>query len=61
LLEMARALDLDLVVVPRRLRATLEQLIDGVGRQHSAVYTGLGFEPYDEGDSDDASGARLRP
>ncbi len=51
LLEIARALDLELVLAPRRLRATIDQLIDRDERPaQPSVYTGGGEEPYTESD-----------
>jgi transcriptional regulator with XRE-family HTH domain len=51
LLEIARALDLDIVLAPRRLRSTIDHLIDGLEQRGlSSVYTGRGDEPYTESD-----------
>ena len=54
LIEIARALDLDLMLVPRRLRSNVEVMVEG-GRpsDHTAIYTGAGDEPYYEGDLDE--------
>ena len=54
LIEIARALDLELVLVPRRLRSYVEVMIDGAhSYDHAAIYTGAGDEPYYEGDRDE--------
>lgn len=53
LVEIARALDLDLLLVPRRLRSNVSRLLtDEPSSSHTAVYTGAGDEPYYEDDSD---------
>ncbi|MDP9024227.1 MAG: helix-turn-helix transcriptional regulator [Candidatus Eremiobacteraeota bacterium] len=53
LIEIARVLDLDLMLVPRRLHATVSTLVAGShSRDHTAVYTGAGDEPYYEDDVD---------
>lgn len=53
LVELARALDLDLTIVPRRLRSTVERLVDGRPSDHTAIYTGAGDEPYYESERDE--------
>jgi transcriptional regulator with XRE-family HTH domain len=57
LIEMARALDLELMVVPRRLRSTVERLVGGGPSDHTAVYTSAGDEPYYEGEPDETEKA----
>jgi transcriptional regulator with XRE-family HTH domain len=51
LLEIARALDLDVMLAPRRLRTLIDHLVDGSASGHTPVYTGGGDEPYFEGDA----------
>ena len=51
LLEIARALDLDVMLAPRQLRALIDHLIDGRESGHTPVYTGGGDEPYFEGEA----------
>jgi transcriptional regulator with XRE-family HTH domain len=54
LIEIARVLDLDLMIVPRRLRSNIEVMVEGARTSdHTAVYTGAGDEPYYEGDRDE--------
>jgi len=50
LLEIARALDLDLVLVPRSLRPVINALRHGSKLEHTSIYTGAGDEPYYEGE-----------
>ncbi len=51
LIEIARALDLDLFLAPRRLRPLIQQFATGVERTtQPAIYTGGGDEPYTEVD-----------
>jgi transcriptional regulator with XRE-family HTH domain len=51
LLEIARALDLDVVLVPRSSRSIIDGLLRGAKNGYTSVYTGGGEEPYDEGES----------
>jgi transcriptional regulator with XRE-family HTH domain len=55
LLELARALDLDVVLVPRNLRTTVDNLVAGAKVERTSVYTGRGDEPYYEGEAPDES------
>src|SRR5580658_5643787 len=59
LVEMARALDLDLMVVPRRLRSAVELLVEGGPSEQAAIYTGAGDEPYYEGEPDETEEAPM--
>jgi transcriptional regulator with XRE-family HTH domain len=52
LVEIARALDLEPVLVPRRLIPALEAILSGSDGGHSAIYTGGGDEPYAESTDD---------
>ncbi len=53
LVELARALDLELMLIPRRFYNTVEALVEGAPWDRGAVYTGGGIEPYYEGESDE--------
>jgi transcriptional regulator with XRE-family HTH domain len=50
LLEIARALDLDVVLAPRQFRTLIDNLIDGGASASAAIYDGGGTEPYFEGE-----------
>lgn len=56
LLELIRALDLDLVVIKRSQRALVDRVTADLRTGPSAIYTGMGDEPYvDDDASDDAA------
>ena len=46
LLELTRALDLDLVVIKRSQRALVDRLTADLRSGPTAIYTGMGEEPY---------------
>lgn len=46
LLEVTRALDLDLVVIKRSQRALVDRLTADLRTGPTAIYTGMGEEPY---------------
>ena len=46
LLEIARALDLDVIVIGRSQRALVDRLTAGLRTGPTAIYTGMGEEPY---------------
>ena len=50
LLELTRALDLDLVVIKRSQRALVDRLTADVRTGPTAIYTGMGDEPYVDDD-----------
>ena len=50
LLELTHALDLDLVVIKRSQRALVDRLSAGLRTGPTAIYTGMGEEPYVDDD-----------
>jgi transcriptional regulator with XRE-family HTH domain len=50
LLELTRALDLDLVVIKRSQRALVDRLTTDLRTGPTAIYTGMGEEPYVDDD-----------
>jgi HTH-type transcriptional regulator/antitoxin HipB len=50
LLELIRALDLDLVVIKRSQRALVDRLTADLRTGPTAIYTGMGEEPYVDDD-----------
>jgi len=50
LLELTRALDLDLVVIKRSQRALVDRLTADLRTGPTAIYTGMGEEPYVDDD-----------
>jgi len=53
LVELARVLDLELMLVPRRWRSNIDVMVAGARPiDHAAIYTGAGDEPYYEGDGE---------
>jgi transcriptional regulator with XRE-family HTH domain len=59
LLELTRALDLDLVVIKRSQRALVDRLTADLRTGPTAIYTGMGEEPYV--DDDISSSSALEP
>jgi len=59
LLELTRALDLDLVVIKRSQRALVARLTADLRTGPTAIYTGMGEEPYV--DDDISSSSTLEP
>jgi transcriptional regulator with XRE-family HTH domain len=56
LLELTRALDLDLVVIKRSQRALVDRLTADLRTGPTAIYTGMGEEPYVDDDVNQSSG-----
>lgn len=59
LLELTRALDLDLVVIKRSQRELVDRLTSDLRTGPTAIYTGMGDEPYV--DDDISSSSTLEP
>jgi len=59
LLELTRALDLDLVVIKRSQRPLVDRLTADLRTGPTAIYTGMGEEPYV--DDDISSSSALEP
>ena len=55
LLEITRALDLDLVVIKRSQRALVDRLTADLRTGPTAIYTGMGEEPYVDDDISSSS------
>ena len=56
LLELTRALDLDLVVIKRSQRALVDRLTADLRTGPTAIYTGMGEEPYVDDDVNQSPG-----
>jgi transcriptional regulator with XRE-family HTH domain len=56
LMELTRALDLDLVVIKRSQRALLDRLTADFRTGPTAIYTGMGEEPYVDDGVNQSSG-----
>lgn len=61
LLELTRALDLDLVVIKRSQRALVDRINADLRTGPTAIYTGMGEEPYIDDDIGPASALEPHP